>query len=259
MAMARRACVLSLLALCLGLSIPACKSGPPSSGPDEAGLAVRKAGYIEGVLAQRPQASGVLAALLASLPDRVWLTDVTYDSGKVRMKGIAPTNIVLASYISRLAESPALERVTLAGAIGKVFQGYQWVEFSLLAAARAPKAVAPRPASPTAARLAELESFLGARPASAGMLREFHRLAGDAGLQMMGYTPSAEVAGEFTAVLPVSIALSGGYDGLAGYLRGLAALPTLWVVEKFSLKASSADDPRAPVLASLTAKAYFPL
>ena len=135
--MARRACVISLLALCLGLAMSACKSGPSSAGPDEAALAARKAGHIEGLLAQRPRASGVLAALITNLPDRVWLTDVTYDSGKVRTKGIAPSNMVLSDYISRLAQSPSLEGVALAGSVVKTLEGYQWVEFSLQAAARA--------------------------------------------------------------------------------------------------------------------------
>ena len=76
---------------------------------------------------------------------------------------------------------------------------------------------------------------------------------------MTGYTPSAEVPGEFTTALPVAIALSGGCDGVVDFLRGLAALPTLWVVEKLTLKSAAADDPRSPVRASLSAKAYFPL
>jgi len=257
--MARRARVISLLALCLGLAMSACKSGPPSSGPDEAALAARKAGHIEGLQAQRPQASGVLAALITNLPDRAWLTEVVYDSGKVRTKGIAPSNMVLSDYISRLVQSPALAGVALAGSVVKTLQGYQWVEFSLQAAARiSGSGAAPSAASP-AARLAELEKSLGARPASAGMLRDFHRLASEAGIQMTGYTPSAEIHGEFTAGLPVAIALSGGSDGIVDYLRGLAALPTLWIVEKLSLKSVSPDDPRSSVRASISARAYFPL
>lgn len=256
--MARKACAISLLALCLGLAMSACKSGPSSAGPDEAALAARKAGHIEGLLAQRPQASGVLAALITNLPDRVWLTDVTYDSGKVRTKGIAPSNIVLSDYISRLVQSPALAGVALAGSVVKTLQGYQWVEFSLQAAARA-SASAAAPVSSPAARLAELETSLGARPESAGMLRAFHRLASEAGIQMTGYTPSAEVPGEFTAALPVAIVLSGGCDALVAFLRGLAALPDLWIVEQLSLKSASPDDPRSPVRVSLSARAYFPL
>ena len=149
MDMARKACVISLLALCLGLSMPACKSGPSSAGPDEAALVARKAGHIEGLLAQRPfAASGVLAALITNLPDRVWLTDVAYDSGKVRTKGIAPSNIVLSDYISRLAQSPALEGVALAGSVVKTLQGYQWVEFSLRPPPGHPGAVPPPPPLP---------------------------------------------------------------------------------------------------------------
>jgi hypothetical protein len=238
--------------------LSACKSGPPSSGPDEAALLARKAEHIEGLLAQRPQASGALAALITNLPDRAWLTDVAYDSGKVRTKGIAPSNMVLSDYISRLAQSPSLEGVALAGSVVKTLQGYQWVEFSLQAAARV-SASGAAPGSSGAARLAELEKSLGARPASAGMLRDFHRLASEAGIQMTGYTPSAEAPGEFTAGLPVAIALSGGGDGVVDFLRGLAALPALWVVEKLSFKSVSADDPRSPVRTSISARAYFPL
>jgi hypothetical protein len=256
--MARRACVISLLGLCLGLAMTACKSGPSPSGPDETALAARKAGHIEDLLAQRPRASGVLGALIANLPDRVWLTDVTYDSGKVRTRGIAPSNIVLSDYISRLVQSPALAGVSLAGSVVKTQQEYRWVEFSLQAAARSSGSVAA-PASSRAARLAALEKSLGPKPDSAGMLRDFHRLAGEAGAQMTGYIPSAEVPGEFTTALPVAIALSGGCDGLVDYLRGLAALPTLWIVEKLSFQAVAADDPRSSVRASITATAYAPL
>ena len=164
--------------------------------------------------------------------------------------------MVLSGYISRLAQSPSLEGVALAGSVVKTLQGYQWVEFSLQAAARV-SASGAAPGSSPAARLAELEKSLGAKPASAGMLRDFHRLAGEAGVQMTGYTPSTEIPGEFTAALPVAIALSGGCDGVVDYLRGLAALPTLWVVEKLTLKSASADDPRSPVRASVSARAHF--
>ena len=89
------------------------------------------------------------------------------------------------------------------------------------------------------------------------MLRELQRLALDAGLQMTKFAPGAEVPGEFTSALPVAIEVSGDMTELGRYLRGLAALPSLWVVEKFSFKAVSPDDQRSQVRASITAKTYL--
>ncbi len=89
------------------------------------------------------------------------------------------------------------------------------------------------------------------------MLREIQHLARDSGLQMTKFAPGAEVPGEFTSALPVTIEVSGERNELRSYLRGLAESPSLWVVDRFSFKAVSADDARAPVRASITARAYF--
>jgi Tfp pilus assembly protein PilN len=253
-----------LLALCLTLALAACKSGPPASGGDEAAAFERKLAYFEDLLAKRALAAGALDALVANRPERVWLTEVRYDDpGGLRIKGIAPTNIALAAYISRLSESPALEGVSLAGSVVRTQAGYQWAEFSLLATARVVAAEGSAPsraaASKPAERLAALEGAVPPRPASAGMLRDFQRLATDAGLQMTKYEPGADSPGEFTGGLALSLEVAGDWEGLSEYLRALAALPALWTVETIAAKSASPDDPRAPVRASVAAKAHFPL
>jgi Fimbrial assembly protein (PilN)/Pilus assembly protein, PilO len=261
--MDRRAAFLAvLLALGLALALPVCKSGPPPADRDEAAALERKAAHIERLLARRSSVGSAFEALVVNLPDRVWLTEAVYDAGKLRTKGIAPSNTILADYISLLGQSPALANVALAGSVLKTVQGYQWVEFSVLASVRhLPPGAAPVRASaaPTAARLAELEASLPPRPPSSGMLRDFQRLGFGAGLQMTKYEPGADLAGEFTAALPLAIEVSGSWDGLVEYLRGLGALPTLWIVEKLSARAATPDDPRSPMRASLAAKAHFPL
>ncbi|HMA54226.1 MAG TPA: type 4a pilus biogenesis protein PilO, partial [Acidobacteriota bacterium] len=110
---------------------------------------------------------------------------------------------------------------------------------------------------PSAARLKELEKALPAGPDNAGMIRELQRLARDAGLQMTKFAPGAQVQGEFTSTLPIAIEVLGGPKELGRYLEDLAGLPRLWVVDRFSFKAVSADDPRSEIRASITARTYF--
>jgi Tfp pilus assembly protein PilO len=91
------------------------------------------------------------------------------------------------------------------------------------------------------------------------MLRDFQGLATAAGLQMTKYEPGADSPGELTGGLALGVEIAGDWEGLAEYLRGLAALPALWTVEKLTAKSASPADPRAPVRASLAVKAHFPL
>ena len=249
---------------CLGacIALMACPSGPSSSGPrpsekDEAAAVARKIEHIEGLLARRPVAGRVIEDLMSALPDRVRLTEVSYDAGKVRVKGIAPSNNLLADYIARLGDSPSLADLRLGGSVMKTTKGRESWEFALEAVAADPGREAASAGPDPAARLAELEKALPARQDSAATLREIQRLVLDAGLRMTKFAPGAEAVGEFTVELPVAIEVQGGWNDVAGYLRGLAGLPGLWVVERFSLKAVSAADPRSEVRASIAARACF--
>ena len=193
--MTRAAAVLIVLAACLALA--ACNSGPStsssagasSSGKDEAAALERKVEHIEGLLARRAQAGNVLDALMSALPDRVRLTEVAYDSGKVRVKGNAPSNNLVADYLSRLEGSPSLTNVALRSSAMKIARGRESQEFALEALPR-DAGSAPVPAGrPLAARLAELEKALPARQDNAEMLRDLQRLALEAGLQMTSSRP----------------------------------------------------------------------
>jgi Pilus assembly protein, PilO/Fimbrial assembly protein (PilN) len=250
--------------LCLGacLALMACPSGPSrsgssSSGKDEAAIAAREIDHLEGLLARRPVAGRIIEDLMSALPDRVRLTEVSYDSGKVRVKGIAPSNNLLADYVASLGDSPSLADLTLGGSVMKTTRGRESWEFTLAAVAAEPASEAASAGPDPAARLAELEKTVPARQGSAATLREIQRLALDSGLQMTKFAPGPEVAGEFTAELPVAIEVQGGWSDIAGYLRGLAELPGLWVAAKFSCKAVSADDPRSEVRASIMGRTYF--
>ena len=219
--MARKATISICLSFCLALI--SCTSGPSSSASssskkDEAATLERKAGHIEGLLAGRSSASKVLNDLISALPDRAWLTDVAYGAGKVQFKGRAPSNNLLADYLSRLGDSPSLTNVALRSSAMKIVRGREFQEFALEAAVPDIGGAPAASSVPLAARLEELEKTLPSRQATAGMLRELQRLALGAGLQMTKFTPGAEVPGEFTSALPVTIEVSGGLAHLGFHL-----------------------------------------
>jgi hypothetical protein len=258
--MARKATISICLSFCLALI--SCNSGPSSSASssskkDEAAILERKAEHIESLLARRTAASDVLDALISTLPDRAWLTEVVFGSGNVQFRGRAPSNNLVADYLSRLGESPSLSNLALRSSGIKIVHGRESQEFALEAAVRDSGSASATAGMPPAARLEELEKALPSGQDTAAVLRELQRLALDTGLRMTKFAPGAEVPGEFTSALPVAIEVSGDLAELGRYLRGLAALSRLWVVEKFSFKAASADDLRSPVRASITAKTYL--
>ena len=250
--------IVLIAGLGMGLALAACKSGPPSSGPSpaekEAAALERKAEYLGGLVARRPLAAEAFDALTAALPDRVWLTEIVYDPKGIQAKGNAPSNTVLADYMSRLAESASLADVMLRGSSLRTVGGRERVEFLLQAAVRDLGSVSAPADVPLAVRLKELERALPPRQEPSEMLREIQRLALDSGLQMTKFVPGVEVAGEFTGELAATIEVAGSGAELGRFLRGLAALARLWVVERFSLKAAAADDPRSDVRASISAK-----
>jgi len=251
-----------LMGLGACLLLAACNSGPSSSGssssrPDGAAALERRVEHIEGLLARRVMAAAALEELMSALPDRVWLTDIVYDSGKVQAKGSALSNTLLADYISRLGESPSLANVALRSSAAKLVRGRERQEFALEATVRETRSAPAAADIPPAAQLKDLEKALPARQDSAEILRELQRLALDSGLRMTKFTPGAEVAGEFTRERPVTIEVSGEPTELSRYLKGLANLASLWVVDKFSFKAVSGEDPRSHVRASITAKTYL--
>lgn len=244
--------------LAAGLVLAACQSGPSSSAPDrtaeqEQALAIeRKAEFIEGLLAGRHTAARLMDDLRAALPDRVRLTEGVYGSGEVRIKGNAPSNNLLADYIARLGGSAVLTEATLQSSVQISGRGGERQEFALHALVRDPGGDEPETHGSPAARLEELEKLLPARQETADMLRELQMLALGSGLQMTKFAPGNEIPGEFYKGWPVAIEIAGSQAGLGRYFSDLAQLPRLWLVEKFSFKAVSPQDPRSPVRASIT-------
>jgi Tfp pilus assembly protein PilO len=147
--------------------------------------------------------------------------------------------------------------IALRSSAVRIVRGKELQEFSFGAVVRSGEAASAPSDQPLSARVEELEKALSARQDSSEMLRDLQRLALTVGLQMTKFAPGAEIPGEFASEWPVAIEVSGEPAELSRYLKGLAELPRLWVVDKFSFKAVSAEDPRSPVRASITAKTYL--
>ena len=265
--MAKRTCRANLAGLGLvlaallgGLSCSREPGAPRTAGGDDpAAAAARKAGLLEGLAAERGVASRVLADLVSALPGRVRLTEISYGGVEAAVKGVAPTNNLLADYLARLAGSSALREVMLRSSALKTGPRGEYQEFALRAAvARSGGAGTGGGPAGAAARLGELERFVGPRGESGETLRELQMLAAGAGLRMTRFAPAAEIAGEFYAELPVAIDVAGSLAGVGRYLDDLAGLSRLWVVEKLALKAVSPRDAGSTFTATLAARAYLP-
>ena len=257
----KASCAVLLAAGLALLTLAGCQSGPSGSDPspaagDAAALLERKVEFLEGLAAERRVAARVVADLVSALPVRVRLTEISYGGVEAAVKGVAPTNNLLADYLARLAGSAVLREVALRSSALKTGRGGEYQEFALHAT------VARQGGAGTdgaAERLEELERLVGPRGESGETLRELQMLALGSGLQMTRFAPGNELAGEFYAELPVTIEVAGSQDGVGRYLDDLAGLSRLWVVEKLTLKAASPQDARSPLRATVSARAYLPL
>jgi Tfp pilus assembly protein PilN len=93
----------------------------------------RKIDLIVRLQAEQPSAVLIMDDLSKMLPDWVWLTDATYDSGIITIKGRTMNNILLSDYISNLKKSPFLTNVSLISSIIRRQRNDTFYEFSMSA------------------------------------------------------------------------------------------------------------------------------
>jgi len=117
----------------------------------------RKINLINDLRSQQDTAVRIMDQLSRSLPDWVWLTEISYDSKGLQVKGKALSNNLIADYMTSLENSPVLANVALITSIQKKNQRNEYLEFSLSAALEkkpeaAPAAVNPAPAEKAPAK-----------------------------------------------------------------------------------------------------------
>jgi hypothetical protein len=217
-------------------------------------------------MSRRGLAADVLREVSSALPDRVWLTEVAFDSGRVRIKGNARSNSLVAEYISRLGERAGLAQVNLISSVQRGARNTGYEEFSVEAATNETRragssgqaaASGSETVAALTARLKELEKVLPLRKDTADALRQFQQAANDSGMRIAKFAPGSEIPGEFYGEWPISIEAAGSRQGLGRLFDRINDLPQLWLMGKFSFKAVTNQDAASPIRAMITAQTYL--
>jgi type IV pilus assembly protein PilN len=106
----------------------------------------RKINLINDLRSQQDLAVRIMDQLSRSLPDWVWLTEVTYDSKGLQIKGKALSNNLIADYMTSLENSSVLMNVSLNSSTQRRASRTEYLEFSISAAIEKKPEAAPPPA-----------------------------------------------------------------------------------------------------------------
>jgi type IV pilus assembly protein PilN len=109
----------------------------------------RKISLINQLRALQDSAVVVLDELSKSLPDWVWLTELSSQGQAIQIKGNALSNNLIADYIYNLENSPHFANVNLISSAQKTGRSAQYLEFSLTLNFVLPEAAQP-PQKPAA-------------------------------------------------------------------------------------------------------------
>ena len=88
------------------------------------------------------------------------------------------------------------------------------------------------------------------------VLRQLHRLASDAALNLSSFTPKPVVAKAQYAEWPIELGLEGSYHDLGRFFDRIAGLPLLISVSDLHLKAASQPGGRGSLTVSCVATTY---
>lgn len=93
----------------------------------------RKINLINELRDHQSVAVNIMDEISKNIPEWVWLTEITYRSKKLQLKGRALSNNLIADYIASLEASPYFENVNLISSSQKATRNNQFMEYSLTA------------------------------------------------------------------------------------------------------------------------------
>lgn len=93
----------------------------------------RKINVINQLQSRQENAVIIMDELSKHLPNWVWLTEVSFSTQVIRLKGRAVSNNLIADYIFNLEESPYFRSVNLISSTQRRVRNNQYLEFSLTA------------------------------------------------------------------------------------------------------------------------------
>lgn len=108
----------------------------------------RKINLINSLIAQQDLAVRIMDDLSRNLPEWVWLTEVTYDTKGLQIKGKALSNNLIADYISSLEESPNLMNVSIISSVQRRTRRDEYMEFGLNASIERQAELGETPGAP---------------------------------------------------------------------------------------------------------------
>jgi len=94
---------------------------------------LKKIRLIDGLKSRQGNAVIIMDELSSNIPDWVWLTETSFSENKIRIKGKAMSNNLLADYIRNLKESPYLTNIDLISSTLRNVQNSEYLEFSMTA------------------------------------------------------------------------------------------------------------------------------
>jgi len=99
----------------------------------------RKISLINRLKSLQGNAVRIMEGLSATLPEWVWLTEVTLTQQNVQIKGKALSNILISDYMRNLGSDGLFQNIGLLGSAQKSQQGSLFLEFTLSASVVPPQ------------------------------------------------------------------------------------------------------------------------
>jgi Tfp pilus assembly protein PilN len=117
---------------------------------------VKKINLINQLKAQQGTAVKIMEELSQSLPEWVWLTEISFNKQSVQIKGKALSNVQISDYISNLEKSGLFNGVGLIGSTQRSAGNNQFLEFTLVADLVPSPGPKPQDKAPAQANTTEL-------------------------------------------------------------------------------------------------------
>lgn len=108
-------------------------------------ILMKKINLINDLKSRQETAVRIMDELSRSIPQLVWLNEVTYDKQLIQIKGKALNNKYIAEYISNLKASPYFKNIEIISSIQQTIRDERYLEFSLSLSYTLPSAPNPSP------------------------------------------------------------------------------------------------------------------
>ena len=102
----------------------------------------KKIEFIDELKSRQGNAVIIMDEISSNIPDWVWLTETSFSENKIRIKGKAMSNNLLADFIRNLKESPYLTNIGLISSTLRNEKNSEYLEFSMTAEF-APRHISP--------------------------------------------------------------------------------------------------------------------